>query len=204
MRLLCAAKEDLFALFGTNVRNVWISSPWISTDGVDLLRQAIERMGPRGLSVVDVWVRLNLQDRWAGLTDYFALDKLAEWLRKEGPGVRVTFWTSASLHAKIVWTERGALIGSANLTRAGYESNVEASVRLGPEECAAQAAFRETLQARMEIVRDERWREFVQETGQPETGPVPGEAVPPGSGEGWQEFLGALLSEKPPHLRGLR
>ena len=85
-------------------------------------------------------------DREAGLTDYFALDRWMTWIKAQASNVTITVRTAEHLHAKVIWTDRGALISSANLTSSGYTANVELGVRLEADEAFAQRSIRHVLE----------------------------------------------------------
>ena len=156
------------------------------------------------LNRLEVWIRLSNDDARAGLTDYPAI---AEWitpLRGTARGLEVQIWTAPNLHAKAVWTDRGALVGSANLTLNGYERNIELSVRLEGHEAVAQASIRDALRAPMAAVTEQEWTRFVAICPPAElqaTGALDGSKQPP-TEPGWQEFVATLLSER--RVRGIR
>ncbi len=205
MRLVFPSHDEFLRLFGPRTRTVWICSPWVNTDGAALLHQALARCTLPLLKGLEVWVRLNVQDRQAGLTDYFAIDQLLEWIGREAPHLNITIWTAPNLHAKIFWTEQGALVGSANLTSAGFGGNIELAVRLEPRECAQHGSVPEALRSRMEPVDWPTWKAFLESSAN---------AIPQGvsysldghqsSGTSWEGFLQELLSNKMPSSRGIR
>ena len=202
MRLVRPCREELAALFTAPTRNVWVCSPWISGEGAALLRGVMGK-SVSSLRKLEVWLRLSVDDARAGLTDYRAVAAWLDELRIAIPELEVQLWTSPNLHAKTVWTDSGALVGSANLTLNGYERNVELSVRLEAHEAAPQWSIRDALRGPMQAVTEERWKGFVASSvdiGVAAPAPV-GETMP--GGPGWQEFVATLLSERPP-VRGIR
>src|SRR5208283_3324069 len=104
---------------------------------------------------------------------------------------------------------------SANLTSNGYARNLELSVRLEAVEAEQQASVRDVLRQQAREVPLSEWRAFVaavrtvklDEAEQAD----PDSASPMESGrlekpthptDDWQEFVGALLSERA--MRGIR
>src|SRR5262245_45512632 len=102
MRLVSPDEREFTALFGPEIRNVWVCSPWITSAGVDLLLKSLRNSNPADLTQIELWVRLNAQDRLAGLTDYFAIDQLLSWIKREGRQTTVIIRTAEELHAKAV------------------------------------------------------------------------------------------------------
>lgn len=203
MRLVRPCREELAALFTAPTRVAWICSPWISGEGTALL-QGVMGKSAGSLRKLEVWLRLSIDDALAGLTDYRAVAAWLDGLRGTTPELEVQLWTSPNLHAKAVWTDSGALVGSSNLTLNGYERNVELSVRLEAHEAASHASIRDALRAPMQAVTEDEWKRFVTSTANlGVAGPTTiGGTLPP-SGPGWQEFVATLLSERPP-VRGIR
>jgi len=61
--------------------------------------------------------------------------RLLEWFLKQAPPTAQCFLINGHYHPKVIWWhEYGAYIGSANLTRNGWEKNIEAGVFLTEDE----------------------------------------------------------------------
>jgi hypothetical protein len=208
MRIIQPNASELAALFGPGARTAWICSPWISAEGSSLLKDAFARCDLGNLTQVELWIRLERQAREIGLTDFQAVDKLLRWLREQSQNVRVAIWTAPNLHAKVFWTELGAIIGSANLTSAGFTDNVELAVRLEVHECQGQGSVRDLLRQRVSLVSSHDWEAFVSEKS-----PLPSASPPSGDASnvrvgtespGWDDLLRTLLSERGRFPGGLR
>ncbi|MDI1437115.1 phospholipase D-like domain-containing protein [Polyangium sorediatum] len=194
MRLVRPSAHELEALFGPATRSIWICSPWITTDGARLLGSALSRCTLNRLVAVEIWMRIEEEERAAGFNDYVAVDALLRRLDVEAPSARVTLWSASQLHAKVIWTDQGALIGSANLTGAGFGSNVELAARLEPSECAAQLSIRELLRVDMTEVSRPSWAAFM---GEPPSGNQPPAQPQAGlaSESQWESFHERLLAD---------
>jgi phosphatidylserine/phosphatidylglycerophosphate/cardiolipin synthase-like enzyme len=162
VRIVAPNPAELSALFGPDTRSVWLCSPWITTDGIALLRSAMERCRPKLLSQFELWIRMSEPDR--AITDYPGTDQFLKSLRTSAPNIETAVWSGARLHAKVIWTEQGALIGSANLTGAGFGTNVELCVRLEPSESVGIASIRDVLRQGVSRVPPNEWEVFVTET----------------------------------------
>ena len=115
-------------------------------------------------------------------------------LQGSAPNMKVAVWSGARLHAKVAWTEQGALIGSANLTGAGFGPNVELAVRLEPHECLGVASIREVLRQGVSRVQRTEWETFL-------GAPTP----PPTKGEKTAEMdISERLLSRRPDFGGLR
>jgi phosphatidylserine/phosphatidylglycerophosphate/cardiolipin synthase-like enzyme len=207
MRLVRPCREELAGLFATRTDFAWVCSPWISSGGAAMLHEVMRRASG-SLRKLEVWLRISNDDAKAGLSDYRAVAGWIGGLREVVPDLDVQIWTAPHLHAKVVWTECGALVGSANLTLNGYERNVELSVRLEAHEVATQASIRDALRSPMVPVAEDEWKRFVASCGLPEVPPQPSsngseEKMPPSIEPAWEEFVATLLSERPP-IRGIR
>lgn len=156
MRLVQPTATEFEALFDGETRRVWICSPWISKEGIALLAKALARAP--GLEELDLWLRVDAS--CTAMTDFFAIETFLEHLSQSS--VRVFIHSAPKLHAKAIWTTKGALIGSMNLTLNGMTGrNVELAVRLEPEEIAAQQSIRELLRVGVERVSEYAWRRFL-------------------------------------------
>jgi len=77
---------------------------------------------------MEVWFRTSVEDYLTGMTDYGALAEFIERIHTELGQEKLELYTSDSLHAKVYATDHQILITSANLTKNGFEGNVEAGV----------------------------------------------------------------------------
>src|SRR5262249_38337181 len=157
MRLVRPCREERAALFAVPTHSAWVCSPWISGGGVALLDGVMGR-APGSLRRLEVWLRLSDDAPPLGLTDYPAVPGWPAGLRSAPHEREIQMWTSLGLHAKVVWTASGAVVGSATLTWKGYERTVELSVRLEAHEAAAQASIRDALRAPMRAVPEDEWK----------------------------------------------
>ena len=112
--------------------------------------------------------------------------------------MNISIWQSDNLHAKCYMTERGAIIGSCNLTRAGFETNVELAMRLEINEMLGQLSLRDNMRLDLHQVSTEAWEEFLNSLGK-----LPPTAFknPPDTNGSWESFVQGILSEGPPHLK---
>lgn len=208
MRLIRPNRNELLALFGKEVRGIWVCSPWISAAGVKMLRESLHRCDLTILKEFELWIRMDARDQQCGLTDYSAVNMLLNEIVRSADSARISLWTAPNLHAKVFWTDLGVLIGSANLTSSGFVSNVEIAVRLEREESIPQASVREALRQDLKEVSSQRWQEFVASLNVGGTDEQPVLETPPASGsyEGsaWEDLMRELLSERPSFDRGIR
>src|SRR5262249_19548875 len=157
------------------------------------LRVSLGRCDLSLLWQLELWIRTGEEDRL--ITDYAAVDQLLVWLRQQAPDLTVRIWTAPRLHAKIFWTERGALIGSANMTGAGCGGNVELGVRLEAEECLAASSIREVLRQGLTEVGIDQWKALVRLPAPPTSGVFPPRDTP--AQAEWADMLEKLLSRRP-------
>jgi phosphatidylserine/phosphatidylglycerophosphate/cardiolipin synthase-like enzyme len=141
---------------------------------------------------------MNQKDYEAGLTDYKNLSDLIKDIRARAPKINISIWQSDTLHAKCYVTERGAIIGSCNLTRAGFESNVELAIRLEAYEAMSQLSVRDSMRLNLHHVSKQQWEGFLDSL---EKLPAIGLKVPPDTDGSWESFVQGILSEGPPHLK---
>lgn len=115
----------------TAQESLMLCSPYISTEGVDRVFDALER--PLDVSVV---TRLSPSDWANGISDPEALLALLQML--EGENWPVHLWVHQRLHAKAyVADKQNCLLGSANLSAGGFDRNFELAI-LGNEMLAAE------------------------------------------------------------------
>lgn len=100
-----------FNTYSREVHRLAIASPFFSYP--DLLREAASEG-----RVVDLIVRLGAATPPARLREAFEL-----------PNVRIRFYTSRKFHSKLyIFGDRCALVGSANFTQSGMQSNREVTI----------------------------------------------------------------------------
>jgi phosphatidylserine/phosphatidylglycerophosphate/cardiolipin synthase-like enzyme len=109
--------EDLFV---GAPKEILICSPWISKDGVGLLREALSRISVAKLKTLGVWLRISLEDHLQQRTDYVGLLNLLQDFKHRSQKTRIAIAKADNLHAKVYRVDSMALIGSANLTTAGF------------------------------------------------------------------------------------
>lgn len=199
MRLIRPSKAELRSLFGSDIRTVWVCSPWVSSQGVEYLRACLESVNMSELASLEIWLRVNFQDFQAGLTDYKGLSSLVAEVRNRAPRATISIWQSDRLHAKCFATERGSIIGSCNLTQAGFEGNVELAVRLESGEALGQISVRDVMRADLQQLTEQAWNDFVKSLEGTE--PVKPTYDAAAGRENWESFVQQVLSEGPPQLR---
>lgn len=152
----------------------------------------MDRCEPKLLCDFELWIRMSEPDKV--ITDYLEINQFLQSLQSSAPNIKASVWSGARLHAKVVWTEQGALVGSANLTGAGFGPNVELAVRLEPHECVGVASIREVLRQGVSRVQRTEWETFL---GAPTPPPTVGER------NAEMDILEKLLSRRP-DFGGLR
>lgn len=104
-----------------------VFSPFYSNDGLELIENSL----CRSVSF-NMWTRLSLRDWASGVADPEALCKLLAKLEDTRRPTQLI--TNAKLHAKAYFADvSSALVGSANLSRGGFATNVELMVELDAE-----------------------------------------------------------------------
>jgi phosphatidylserine/phosphatidylglycerophosphate/cardiolipin synthase-like enzyme len=212
VRILRPDVATFQSLFGPMTRTIWICSPWISSQGSALLKTAIERCEMSKIEEIELWMRLEPDDQRFGMTDFGAVASLITWIEAQMPAVNLFLRTSPTLHAKVFWTDCGALIGSANLTSAGLSSNIELDVLLDAVEAADQCTVRKTHRPSLrpfdKSELEELSRISVADTsvlGGREDAPTPGQVSDDtAAGESWDNFVQELLSDRHPTGGGIR
>ena len=199
MRLIRPNKTEFLALFGPDVKSIWICTPWVSTEGVQYLREGLDKTSPTCLREIELWIRLNSKDYELGLSDYICLAELMEEIVDRVPDLKFSIWSSDNLHAKFFVTDRGALLGSCNLTWAGFENNIELAVRLEPKEVFDQLSLRDVMRTDLGQVSTNDWKDFIHSLNKASRSSVAEAAV--GKDGSWESFIQGLLAEGPPHLK---
>lgn len=192
MRLARATAAELDALFGEDTRSVWVCSPWITADGLSLLRSAMSRCNTSLLWSFELWTRIDETEREAGITDFGAIDSFLDDLESDAPDLRISIFSAPLLHAKAIWTDSSGLVGSANLTGRAFGDNIEMTVRLDRTESVALGALRDELRPQLTKVEREAWRRFLKGVPLPPKAPEP----PPKSSSAWEDFHERLLQKR--------
>ncbi len=133
---IIARWENLRSLIRLSKASFTAFSPYYSLDGLKLIETSVPPTAR-----IEFWTRLSLRDWAAGAADPLALSRLMSLLSN---GQRdLTLFVNPKLHAKAYFADlTHALVGSANLTTGGFNTNVELMLQLEGE--AATAAL-ETL-----------------------------------------------------------
>ena len=130
-RIIRPSWNDLQELVRSAGECLLICSPYYSKGGLGHLQDAI----PNGPSFTFVG-RLSPSDWVNGVADPEALASLLNHLREKGQ--EASFVVHQQLHAKAYLSDRlRGFVGSANLSRAGFDKNFEIMVRLGRAEASA-------------------------------------------------------------------
>lgn len=198
MRIVRPTSKDLHKLFGPSTRNVWCCSPWITSEGVDLLRAGFKRCSVSLLWTLEVWLRIEEDEREVEITDFTGVLKLLQKLNEEAPDLTISLYSAPNLHAKAVRTESGALVGSANLTGAGFGGNVEMVVTLDADEAEACDTFRAELRHKLREVPLDEFARFVRG----EKLPKKPRKTQSGETTDWAAFQEKLLEGR--HREGIR
>lgn len=156
MRLVKPNQSEFESLFDAETRKVWVCSPWITREGVAMLTKALT-VCASALEELDIWFRMTAAE--AQISNFAAIEDFLDSLSLTN--VKVLLHSAPDLHAKVVWTDKGALIGSMNMTKAGYERNPELAVRLEATELATQASIRDVLKVDMQRVSEFAWKRFL-------------------------------------------
>ncbi len=145
-RLVKAAKSELL-----------ICAPWISPAGVERLERLLN--APPG-------IRLNRIHLWCRLADINTdAPGILQLVRKlEKAGVPSIIRDSPSLHAKVYLADRTlALVTSANLSDAGFSTNLEIAVTISsPEGIAGVARRLEEIKPQTTLVEISALEEFLE------------------------------------------
>lgn len=105
----------LLALIDGARREVWLVSPYVTLGGSDSIGRAIRRALRRKVSV-NLVLRLESGER---VNASFMRDEIGELI-----GEGLNLWVAAFVHAKLYWSDVGALITSANLLATSLEGGV--------------------------------------------------------------------------------
>jgi hypothetical protein len=120
----------MHALIRSARANCTVFTPFYSRDGLSLVDTALRRAVP-----LTVWTRLSLRDWANGAADPEALCTLL--VKLENSQRPPQLFTNKKLHAKAYFADTSsALVGSANLSKGGFDTNVELMVQLDGEDAA--------------------------------------------------------------------
>ncbi len=125
---IIASWEDLRNLVQAAESDCSIFTPYYSSLGLKVVESSLKRRV--GFSF---WTKLSLRDWATGVSDPLALSSMLG--RMEKAKLKPLLFTSKQLHAKAYFADAiHALLGSANLTNGGFNSNIEVMVRLSGED----------------------------------------------------------------------
>jgi len=119
--------DDLRSLLQSARRDCIVFSPFYSSEGLTLIDNSLRRSVP-----ITFWTRLSLRDWASGVSNPEALCSLL--IKLDSTRRPPQLFTNRALHAKAYFADTSsALVGSANLSRGGFETNVELMVHLEGE-----------------------------------------------------------------------
>jgi len=127
MKIVTPTWKTLDSVFGGRVKWIVISSPWFSAEGITNLGRLLPDEKVKAINGMEIWFRMNVEDHILGMADYEGLLDFAERIHAQ-LGDRLRLYESDGLHAKVYASDRKVLIASANLTKNGFEGNVEIGV----------------------------------------------------------------------------
>lgn len=117
------------SLIGEKPTYINICSPWISEEGINLLKDTLFSKDLTFLKSIEIWFRLTFDDFIYERMDYYGLIEFCDRLI-ETIGENILFLRhSNNLHAKIYRCDNSFIIGSANLTKGGFYDNIEIAVQ---------------------------------------------------------------------------
>lgn len=125
MRIFQPDKESFNALINEKPKNILICSPWISKEGILMLKETILSRDLSELSCCEIWLRVMVEDYVYSRTDYFGLLEFCHQLIDITKSDILSIRHNKKLHAKIYNCDDSYIIGSANLTRGGFSNNIE-------------------------------------------------------------------------------
>ena len=131
---------------------ILISAPFYSQEGLSWVR-------PNPDGHVEFWTRFNPRDWAAGVSDPPALLRFLENLGEE----RVSLRVHRALHAKIYQVDATwSWIGSPNLSRAAFTSNIELIAELDAEETESLANMVDSLRGSLKELSVPTFRAYVE------------------------------------------
>jgi phosphatidylserine/phosphatidylglycerophosphate/cardiolipin synthase-like enzyme len=127
-RPIIARWDILHSLVRSARKSCTVFSPFYSKGGLTLLDNAL-----RPSVALTIWTRRSLRDWASGASDPETLCEFLVKLAKSRHAV--TLFINRILHAKAYFADASsALVGSANLSTGGFETNVELMVQLDGED----------------------------------------------------------------------
>ncbi|MCD4842392.1 MAG: hypothetical protein K8R08_10400, partial [Methanosarcinales archaeon] len=87
MKIFRPDKESFNSLIKETPRNIIICSPWISTEGVTMLKETILPRDLSELESLEIWIRITFDDFVFNRTDY--LERLITSCTQKGSTHRV-------------------------------------------------------------------------------------------------------------------
>jgi len=126
--LLCSAQNSIF-----------ISSPWISKEGNEILQSVIQKLPKKKIRAIELWTRFDPADYLFETSDHPGVLLTLKLCTKIFRKLDLQIWTHPKLHAKIYAIDgKKALITSSNLTQGGFVENIEAAMLIEGETKIAQ------------------------------------------------------------------
>lgn len=126
--VICATWDDLKVIVAAASQKLTVCTPFFSAEGVAILFDYL----PLASKLVFI-TRLSPSDWLHGVSDPDALATLLEILNEKHERIFLTI--HQRLHAKAYLADESiGLVGSANLSVGGFDTNFELMVRLGAEE----------------------------------------------------------------------
>lgn len=112
-------------------KSLLLSTPYFSREGLENLDRFAKQA-----SDAEFWLALNVTHWVSGHSDFLALAELLSRWSERVSDVRIR--VKSNLHAKVYYAidQKRALIGSANLTQAGFGGNLELCALLNGKVCA--------------------------------------------------------------------
>ena len=148
-------------LFKGSTREIIICSPWISIEGVSILRSCLGRIRADTVEVLRVWCRISLEDHLQGRTDYSGLLRMLWAFKGQHRGVRLDLATAENLHAKVYCVDGKSILGSANLTKGGFcGGNLEIIALGSASETARVKQELKELEKRLQPMTLSRFKKF--------------------------------------------
>jgi len=136
--ILIPGWEVLESHLGSARRSIFISSPWITKNGLDVVLSVLEKRTRDSLDFIRIWSRLSPLDDLLGMSDSLSLLEFLEFCKSHF-SLQPEISVNDHLHAKFYLIDnQKVLLGSSNLTGGGFDSNVEILCLLDDEKCILQ------------------------------------------------------------------
>ncbi|HEY7330651.1 MAG TPA: phospholipase D-like domain-containing protein [Gemmataceae bacterium] len=131
-------------------------SPFYSMEGLNVIDNSLRRS-----VALTFWTRLSLRDWASGVSDPEALLSLVRKLSNTQRSAQL--FTNKKLHAKAYFADQDeGLVGSANLSKGGFQTNVELMVHLdGNDARAALDVLTVASSQRVELYTSDQLAEWV-------------------------------------------